>query len=278
MKKILLASALALTAFAGAASAEGVVVKSATEDAQVETFKIGAGKKGGGYDGAARGIASQLNSFGTPTEVVNMNGSDALSLALCSEQLDAAPFQLDAEFLRGEQCAFDDRMLYGGEYVMLFVPEDSKKNELHDFGEGDTFFTGPEGSGAWVSLKAMQIIDREHGQSNEWTKVQPAAFDDYRTFKRAIRKGADAVLVTNKANADIVIALVDAGYELADLKDRDLNDAVSSVTGKSVYKREKIKIKTPSGNKAKGYALKVESFFFTNAGDDEANEKLDIAY
>ena len=82
---------------------------------------IAAGKEGGGYHKKAEEIAVRLDQRGHNVEVVNYNGSDEITLAMCKGEAQIGIGQIDAvDARRLEGCRLHPAADYGAE-VNFFI-------------------------------------------------------------------------------------------------------------------------------------------------------------
>lgn len=239
-------STIALALFAGQASAEAVT--------------IATGKPGGGYDRRAQEIAQRLEQRGQAVEVVNLNGSDEISLAVCGGRAGLGLMQIDAIYARAMDMGCDLKPVgvYGTEYAMLLIPPGADKDELDDFGAGDAILADTIGSGSDLWLRtAIGIETGEDGDGDEWAKVRIVNDPLELAHASASMGEINAVLLVRKPNSPDVIRLLDLGWTLGYLWDRDLDDL--TFKGQPLYAGEKIAISVSSG-KQKNWAYQVRSF------------------
>ena len=89
-----------------------------------EGLVIAAGKKGGGYHKKAEELAVRLEQRAHDVEVVNYNGSDEITLAMCNGEAQIGIGQIDAvDARRLEGCRLHPAADYGTELaLLLFTP------------------------------------------------------------------------------------------------------------------------------------------------------------
>ncbi|MEM1129150.1 MAG: hypothetical protein AAGH83_01370 [Pseudomonadota bacterium] len=229
MKSIALATVLAFAA--GAVAADAV--------------KIAVGQPGRGYEARGKVMATRLEQRGTPAEVVNYEGSDAISLAVCDGRATMGIMQIDAIFARGaEGCDLKTIGSYGDEYAFLLFPPDSRANELDDLGKGDRVLVDTVGSGTelfWRTIVGIETGD--HGNKSRWSEATPVYDLTVLADTLASEDKIDALLVVGIPNNEEVLTLIEKGWELGELYDKDINDM--QFRDADLYKRERVEIEVP---------------------------------
>ena len=95
-----------------------------------EDLVIAAGKEGGGYHKKAEEIAVRLEQRGHDVEVVNYNGSDDITLAMCKGEAQIGIGQIDAvDARRLEGCRLHPAADYGTELALLLFPPKVKQRQ-----------------------------------------------------------------------------------------------------------------------------------------------------
>lgn len=255
MKRFLIIAAW-LCGFAAAASADPIT--------------IATGKQGGGYDRRAQEIGQRLEQRGIPVEIVNMNGSDEISLAVCGGRAGIGLMQIDAIFARAlDGCDLKPVGVYGTEYAMLLVPPGAEKDELSDFGPGDTILADTIGSGSDLWLRtAIRIETGDEGDSDEWAQVRIVNDPLELAHASATMGEINGVILVRKSNSPDVVRLLELGWTLGYLWDRDLDDL--QFKGQPLYAGEKITVQANSV-KSRNWAYQVRSFIVASqavAGGD----------
>lgn len=224
-----------------------------------EPITIAAGQPGRGYDTRAHQIAQRLAQRGFPAEVTNLAGSDEISLALCGGRADMGLMQIDAIYARGiEGCAMKQVALYGTEYGLILFPPRSRKNQLSDLGEGDRVLIDTIGSGSdlfWRTIVRIELGDQ--GSKDSWAKAEPV--NDLIALAPAAAEMGEisAVVLVRKPDAADITRLLDAGWRLGELWDKDINDL--RFNGTSLYLPEKLLVRF-ADRRAQNWGYAVRSF------------------
>lgn len=105
--------------------------------AAAEPLTIATGKAGGGYDRRAIQIEQRLEQRGIEAQILNLNGSDEISLAVCAGRAGLGILQIDAIYARSlEGCQMKAVASYGAEVALLLFPPRAQHDELSDLGPG----------------------------------------------------------------------------------------------------------------------------------------------
>lgn len=219
---------------------------------------IATGKVGGGYDKATKQIATRLEQRGIKSTVTNLDGSDAISLAVCGGRADIGPMQIDAIYARAnEGCDLKAIASYGSEYAFLMLPPRSEYDELSDLKSTDTILADTVGSGSdlWVRT-AMKIENGDDGDKDDWAKA--TVLNDPLELAQA---GADmgevsAVIIVRKPNSPDVTRLLDMGWKFGELYDKDIDDL--KFKGSPLYRGEQVEV-FGGGKRHKNYVYEVRS-------------------
>ncbi|QCP84359.1 hypothetical protein EYE35_01305 [Cereibacter sphaeroides] len=244
MKRLFLSAVLALAAAAAVAA---------------EPLTIATGKAGGGYDARAQQIAQRLYQRGTEAEVANLNGSDEISLAVCGGRADVGLMQIDAMYARSlEGCTMKPVAVYGTEYAFLLFPPRSSKDELSDLGASDAILVDTIGSGTdlfWRTI--VKIENSDDGSKDAWASAR--AVNDPLELAQASAEMGDiaAVLLVRKPDSPHITRLLDLGWTLGEMWDRDINDL--SFNGGSLYIAEKATVQFGK-RRFRAWAYAVRSF------------------
>jgi hypothetical protein len=237
--------------------------------AVADPLTIYAGGKGGGYDAAAQSIAARLNQRGIDAVVENRGGSDDITLQACRNPNSVWIAQIGALYTREfkDGCYLPVIANYGDEVAVLMFAPGAKLDELSDLDAKHTVFVDKIGSGSELTWRTMVAIEKEHGKSNAWTQATLETSDLRRATALAGRGLVHAALLVRKPNSPDIKRLLDQGWELGELYDRDINDL--KFGAKPLYKATKVKI-----GKQRGDGYIVPSF----VGTTEAIERdsLDI--
>lgn len=230
MKKILLATAITLT-LVGAAAAETA---------------IGVGQPGRGYEAFGKDMVERLVGK-MPARIANYEGSDAISRAVCDGEVQVGIMQIDAIYARQKEgCSLRVVGTYGTEYAYMLVPPGSSIDELHDLSSGSKVLVDTVGSG--TDLFWNTIVSIETGpQGNKSGWAQAASINDpvFLAPSMADLGEVDAVMIVGTTKSKDVKELVDAGWELVAIDDKDINDEMFN--GNSLYPREDAEIDGTGG-------------------------------
>lgn len=245
---------LTLTSFAAVAL---MVAGTAAFSAE---FTIATGKEGGGYDAAARTAATKLAQRGHVVEIENLNGSDEITLAVCSGRAVAGFTQIDAMDARAKEgCTLRPVADYGsGEIAVILFPPDSGMDSLDDLTSADGVLVDTIGSGTalfWDTIVAIE--NGPDGNGSAWAEAKPI-FDDVTMAEPLANFGdVQAVVMVQTIDSSKISNLLDRGWKLGELWDKDINDY--QFNGKPLYASEKLSI-TSTSRKHKGYVYAVASF------------------
>jgi len=224
-----------------------------------DTLVIAGASATGGYFSKAQTAAERLSQRGHVAEAVTTNGSQEITLGICSGQFTAGYTQIDAMFARAKEgCALMPVATYGVEYAIMLVPGDSDIGQLSDLGSDNTVLINSEGSGANLFWNTIVSIEQgEEGSDDDWAKAQTEAesFDMANTL--AEFGSVDAVVVVASLNSPVFTNLVSVGWEAIELWDKDIND--QEFNGESLYASEKIK-GTIGGSSINEWGYEVRSF------------------
>ncbi|MGB0660387.1 MAG: hypothetical protein ACPGNV_09430 [Mangrovicoccus sp.] len=229
--------------------------------AQAADLTIAVGQPGRGYEARGLEIGQRLAQRGYDVTVENFEGSDAISLAVCDGRADVGIMQIDAIYARGaENCSLKTVGSYGDEYAFLLFPPKSKNDELSDLGEGDKILVDTIGSGTelfWRTIVSIETGDK--GNKSKWAKATPIYDLTILADTMASAGEIDALLVVGIPTNAEVLGLLEKGWELGELWDKDINDM--NFRGGSLYEYEKVEIKVPGRWRAlKDDAYVVPSF------------------
>lgn len=223
---------------------------------------IATGKQGGGYDAAAKNLAQRLGQRGFDVTVENLDGSDAITLALCNGSAQVGIAQVDAVDARAaEGCSLKPVGNYGEEVAVILFPPKSSLNELDDMGESQAILVDTIGSGTdlfWHTI--VRIENSEDGNKSAWAKVKPVNEPIELAETSASFGDIDAVLLVRKLNSPDITNLLARGWRLGELYDKDINDY--QFNGSSLYEPSRVQLRSPAG-KARGYGYKVRSYYLT---------------
>lgn len=261
MHKILL-TALLVTATAASAVA-------------AQEIRIAVGQQGRGYEARGMEIGQRLSQRGYDAWIDNYEGSDAISLALCGERATVGIMQVDAIYARAQEgCDLKTVGSYGNEYAFLLFPPKSKLNELSDLREGNKVLVDTIGSGTelfWRTIVGIETGDK--GNKSKWSKATPVHDLTVLADTMAQAGEVDALLVVGIPTNSEVLNLLEKGWELGELYDKDINDM--KYRGGSLYNTETVEIKVPGRWRAlKNDAYVVPSFIVIEEGLAAMDRKL----
>lgn len=203
------------------------ILATAAFPALSEPLIIAAGKPSGGYDSAAQTLSQRLSQRNTDSAVVNYNGSDEISLALCQKAADIGYAQIDAIYARGQEgCFLKPIGIYGIEYATIWFPPKSKLNELEDLDSSHKVLVDTIGSGSelfWNTIVGIET-NPDMGSQDSWASAQPV----YEPLDMAQTLGSfgeiDAVLIVRKPGSNDFTSLEEAGWTQGWVYDKDIND------------------------------------------------------
>lgn len=262
MKKILLIAALTI---AGATSL--AIAAQAAQPITVYT-----GTKGGGYDKAAQNIAARLSQRNIEISVENRAGSDDITLQACQNPNSMWIAQIDALYKREmkDGCHLSVVADYGDEIAMLLFPPNSDLDELDHLSGKHKVFVAKVGSGSELSFKNMQSIEKEHGRSDEWSDAEAVTGDLRRLNALANRGKVNAAFLVMKPGDARVQKLLDTGWTLGYLYDKDINDL--KFGEKPLYEAKKVSVQVGSKTR-KNWGYVVKSFIGTTETVELDNEE-----
>lgn len=245
MKRILLTTALLV----------------ATLPALAETpLIIAAGKTGGGYDARAQQMAERLLQRGMPATVENKNGSDEISLAVCGGRADIGIMQIDAIYARAQEgCTMKPVAIYGEEVALILFPPKAEKDELSDLTAQDAVMVDTIGSGTDLFWRtAVSIEQGDDGTKDAWSQAR-IINDPLELANASASMGdIDAVVLVRKPDSKDISRLLELGWTIGEMWDRDLDDL--QFNDGALYTSEKQTILYAGGRKQTGWLYKVRSF------------------
>lgn len=224
---------------------------------------IATGKQGGGYDRASQTLAQRIEQRGIDVAVTNMNGSDEISLALCRNSAQVGYMQIDAFWQRAQDgCQLKAIANYGTEVAYILFPPNSEIDELEELTEQHTVLVDTVGSGSELFFRTIQKIEKEEGRGNAWSDVSMNT-DGLDIAPAAGMMGdVHAVVMVRKPNSPDMVRLLDLGWTLGWMKDRNIDDL--EFNGKSLYEGNKVQLVDSAGKKHKGFGYNVSSFVVVN--------------
>jgi TRAP-type uncharacterized transport system substrate-binding protein len=239
--------------------------------AYADDLTIATGKEGGGYDAAARTAATKLAQRGHVVEVVNLNGSDEITLAVCSGNATAGYTQIDAMDARAKEgCNLRPLSNYGnGEYAVILFPPDSDLDALDDLTSANAVLVDTIGSGTSLFWDTIVRIEQTDGSGDDWSEAR-AVNDPLAMAEPLANFGdIDAVIMVRTEDSSDISNLVSRGWKMGELWDRQIDDY--EFNGKPLYEVEK-KTFTINSRKTKAYTYKVLSFAVTTEATSRDRE------
>ncbi|WP_108259704.1 TAXI family TRAP transporter solute-binding subunit [Mangrovicoccus ximenensis] len=267
MRNFLIPAVLALAAPAAPALAQSEPGENAVH--------VAVGQQGRGYEKRGEEIAQRLGQRGHEVWIDNYEGSDAISLALCGDRATVGIMQIDAIYAREQEgCDLKTVGSYGDEYAFILFPPDSRMDELSDLDEDSRILVDTIGSGTELFWRTIVSIETgDHGNGSDWASAKPV--HDLTLLARTLaEQGAiDAMLMVGVAGNEEVIGLLQDGWELGELYDKDINDM--EFRGKSLYARETVEMEVPGHFfDEKNDAYVVPSYIVIGGGLQSADRKL----
>lgn len=198
-----------------------------TTIAHAEPMVIAAGKTGGGYDAAAQRLKMRLEQRSIDAHVNNFNGSDEITLALCSKRADVGFTQVDAIYARAmEGCNLRPLGLYGKEFAYIFFPPDSRIDELDELDETKTVLVDTVGSGSdlfWHTIVGIET-DPKHGNNSTWASA--ASVNEPVDMAPTLAEIGDihALIMVRKPDSRDISNLLALGWKQGWLYDKDIDD------------------------------------------------------
>ena len=239
---------------------------------------IAAGMQGGGYDKFAKTMVQRMSQRGyVNVTVSNNNGSDAITLAACNAKADVAITQIDALYIRYQEgCVLTPVADYGTEYAMLLVPPKSKISKLSQLGEGDAIAVDGLGSGSELFFKTIVSIENsDDGSKSAWAKAKPVESATNQLTTMANFGDIKAALLVRKKDSDDIVMLLNQGWTIAELWDKDIDDR--EFNNLPLYESSKVEITFIKG-KTKNWAYAVRSFIVVSKQHaDNRAFKMDVA-
>jgi TRAP-type uncharacterized transport system substrate-binding protein len=199
----------------------------ATSAVAQDNLVIAGGLGGGGYNRFALDLSERLEQRGyRGVSVTQNNGSDAITLAACSGSADIWIAQVDAIYKRyTENCELRPVGIYGNEYAVLLVPPESEISELADMDENTRIAVDGIGSGSELFWKTIVSIENgDDGDKDDWASAQAVNSASDMLLTMQSFGDIDAVLLVRKPDSPDVENLLERGWELAQLWDRDIDD------------------------------------------------------
>lgn len=231
-------------------------------------YVIATGKAGGGYDKRAQDMAERLKQRQMLTDVINLNGSDEISLAVCGKRAQIGIMQVDAIYARSlEGCTMKPVGVYGEEVAVILFPPKSDMDELSDLTAQSAVMVDTIGSGSdlfWNTI--VRIETGDDGSGDEWAKARVVNDPLELAVASATMGDVQALVLVRKPDSPDITRLLELGWTMGELWDKDVNDL--QFRGAELYESAKIDIRY-GASKARDYGYVVRSFIVV--GNDVAN-------
>lgn len=248
MKTLISALMIGSVAVIGAYKAE------AQETGASELVRVGAGLPGRGYDKYAQSLQQRLKVSRINSEVVNLAGSEEIAIALCEDEIDVAPLQIDALYqasLTG--CNINVAGLYGSEYAFLMFPPGSKSDELSDLDENSVILTDNIGSGSDLFIRQLQAIDAgPDGDQDSWSKAKVTNGELTAAGGILASGQADAIVLVTSPKSAIMQQLIGEGFEPGEMDSGSAD--LAKIRGQEIYVEKKVQV--PGYGNAWSYEVK----------------------
>jgi hypothetical protein len=239
---------------------------------------IAAGMSGGGYDKFAKTMAQRMAQRGYDNVTVsNNNGSDAITLAACNAKADVWIAQVDAIYTRYQEgCALTPVADYGTEYAVMLVPPKSKIKKLQHLKEGDAIAVDGVGSGTELFWKTIVSIENsDEGNKGAWSKAKPVESAPEMLNTMANFGDVKAALLVRKKDSEHIVMLLNQGWTMAELWDKDINDR--EFNNLPLYESSQVSVEFTKGS-AKNWVYAVRSFVgVSKKHSDNRPFKMDVA-
>lgn len=231
-------------------------------------YVIATGKAGGGYDRRAQDMAERLKQRQMPTDILNLNGSDEISLAVCAKRAQIGIMQIDAIYARSlEGCTMKPVGVYGEKVAVLLFPPKSDMDELSDLNAQSAVMVDTIGSGTdlfWNTI--VRIETGDDGSGDEWAKARIVNDLLELAMASATMGDVQALALVRKPDSPDIVRLLELGWTMGELWDKDINDL--QFRGAELYESTKIEVRY-GRSKARDYGYVVRSFIVV--GNDVAN-------
>jgi TRAP-type uncharacterized transport system substrate-binding protein len=230
-----------------------------TMSLSAQDLTIAAGKIGGGYDRFAIALETRLDQNGLQSSVVNLNGSNEITLALCNGDAEVGITQNDALFARAlTGCVLEPVGIYGDEVAVIMFPPNSPADALDNLDANSRILVDTIGSGSELFWKTIRMIEQgDQGTNDDWAAAQPVTDILAMANTLAYSNKIDAVIMVQKTDSAEIQNLLSLGWSIGELWDRDINDQLFG--GGPLYTSNKVTFNTPSGSTTKAYVYNVKS-------------------
>jgi hypothetical protein len=134
--------------------------------------------------------------------------------------------QIDAIYARQKEgCKLRVVGTYGTEFVYLLAPEDSDLGGLDDLTSSSKLLVDTVGSGTDLFWTTIQSIENgPDGNQSGWEKAVAVNDPVFLAQSMADVGDIDAVLIVGTTKSKDVKELIDAGWQMLSVYDKDIND------------------------------------------------------
>lgn len=235
--------------------------------AWAEPLVIATGRDGGGYDRRAEDLVLRLQSRGIEAEVLNLSGSNAISLQVCNGSAEIGIMQIDAIWARRlEGCNLTPIGPFSTttEAAFLLVPPGSRIDELSDLGAGNTISVDRVDSGTELFWRTIVRIEKEHGQNDDWASAQTANVAPEGLNTQASFGTIDAAVLVRRPTDPAIQDLLSLGWSIVEFWDRDINDL--TFNNRPLYTPVRVDLQIRDGYRVRGWVYELQSFIAVKEG------------
>lgn len=251
MKRLILGAALAALCCSSALAGE---------------VTLCSGSAGGGYDGLIQSVGVELQKADHTVTIRNFAGSENILNGIAGGQCAFGPAQGDIFYLmsKNDQSVLSKvipvDLLYT-EVMTLVCSPSSGYDELSDLAEGDPVIVDSIGSGSALTWENLKNIEAEYGSGSAWSKATPI-FSPLDEAGGALATGqAKCAFGVGKVPSNWAINLVNRGYTLSYIYDKDIND-LEFPEGQSLYEAVTVR---KGGYKSGFDSYRVPAILFRSA-------------
>ena len=233
--------------------------------AQTADVVIAAGQEGKGYDAFAKNISQRMQAKDFNAKVMNFAGSDEITDKVCNGTAQIGITQIDAVHVREKEgCKLSVVGKYGTEKALILFPPDSDMGSLDDLTKSSRVLVDDIGSGTDLYWHNIVSIEKgEHGNKSDWSNATAVNDILLASESLAASKDIDAVIMVTTEKNKLLNELVDNGWVIGDLYDKDINDY--EFRGSSLYQNSDVDLGTKFGGSDEGDAYDVQSVVVANA-------------
>lgn len=236
---------------------------------------IAVGQEGRGYEKRGMAIAEQLRDGWS---VQNFAGSEDIARSVCDNaDTPIGIAQIDAIYvMEQEGCKLRTVGTYPSlEYAIILFPPGGD-NELSDLDASDSVLVDELGSGTALFWNNIVAIEQDHGNGSDWMNATPVYDNIVFAESMADTGEIQAVILVGDPNSQEVWDLVNAGWDLGQFDDKDINDL--QFRGKDLYAKETVKVDPPGMmNGDKEQAFVVTSYIVVNSANIDRSVTTRVA-